>query len=400
MNSNPRGVQTPPRPTPNRTTPPQTPRPSRPPRVSPFSSVSTGFWVTLIATVLLLASMLVAMTVMLCVADEPSPPVSEPSGGGQTDSKNNDDKDDTPTAVNKTKPAPTSPSRSNYAITASGGVESIDNISSHAAVLVDLSSYRVTAAKNADTRIYPASMTKVMTLLVACEEIAKSSNDIYLEDLLTVTQSQVKYQQDMGASGIMGFTAGEQVSVENMLYLINYNSDTIACLAVAERISGTESAFVALMNQKAKSLGLSNTNFVNVTGLQDPNHYTTCNDMAAIMAAALDNPLAKKIITSYQGRGIQVYSGGQKSRMGTVYAAWYSDKDRFKDNPRLSTVTVMGGKTGYEDIPTACFVTYAEGKSGGKYICVTVGRITDHDTAVSAATSTADTKIIYNTYVS
>lgn len=127
--------------------------------------------------------------------------------------------------------------------------------------------------------------------------------------------------------------------------------------------------------------------------------------MAAIMAYALDNQTAKTIISSNTGYKITVYSEDGKSmaRSLTMYTDWLT---RFKqgkyskvEDAILSTSTVKGGKTGYEDIPTACFVTYAEGKNGGTYICVVVGRISNSGTSVSAATSTADTKKIYNTYI-
>jgi hypothetical protein len=120
-------------------------------------------------------------------------------------------------------------------------------------------------------------MTKVMTLLVACEKAPNAGK------LLTVEQWMIDYQQSNKASGIMGFVAGDQISVESALYLINYTSDTIACLLIADYIAGSEADFVSLMNQKAADLGLKDTHFVNTTGLQDANHYTTCREMAIIM---------------------------------------------------------------------------------------------------------------------
>ena len=176
----------------------------------------------------------------------------------------------------------------------------------------------------------------------------------------------------------------------------------MACLLIAEYVSGSEEAFVALMNKKAAALGLKNTHFMNTTGLHDDDHYTTCREMAAIMNCAMNNPVAGKIISSYSGRGISVYVNNIATRGGTVYAAWYSDKDRFGDDAQISgtngQMKAIGGKTGYEDIPTACFVTIAEHKNGSRYICVTVGRTATTQGAVNPKTSTIDTEYIYANY--
>ena len=274
----------------------------------------------------------------------------------------------------------------------------ITGISSAAAVLIDMNSGNAIAGKNADVRIHPASMTKVMTLLVACEKAQNAGK------LLTVEQWMEDYRQSTGASGNLGFVAGDQISVESALYLINYRSDTIACLLIAQYIAGNEADFVSLMNQKASELGLKDTHFVNTTGLQDPNHYTTCREMAIIMNAAMNNPAASKIITSYVGTTIDIYNGYEDGnttpyRQPIIYSSWYSD--RMKDDPRItdSSFKIIGGKTGYEDIPTGCFVTVAKNASNGKqYICVNVGRIDETQGTVSAKQSTEDSITIYKNY--
>ena len=301
-----------------------------------------------------------------------------------------------PSSVKADITLPASTPNGSYVSANGSEVKDISGVSSNAAVLVDVSANKVLAGKNADTRVFPASMTKVMTLLVACENATEAGK------LLTVEQWMIDYQQRLGASGIMGFKAGEQISVENALYLINYNSDTIACLLIAEHVAGSEEAFVALMNNKAAALGLTDTHFVNTTGLHDDNHYTTCREMAAIMNCAMKNPVASKIITAHNGRGISIYTANKVTRSATIYAAWYSDKDRFGDDARISgtsgNMTAIGGKTGYEDIPTACFVTVAENKDGSRYICVTVGRTAENQGVVGPKQSTADTEYIYKNY--
>lgn len=360
------------------------------------SQVPLGFWVVFSVVLVALVLSLITMTVLLFTVE---------ADGSSSDNRNKNEVVDRDNGKNDSsisqnggaeqngatvlKPPATVPSRSNYIAGNSSAVSTISGISSEAAIIVNLDSYSAIGTKNADTKIYPASMTKVMTLLVACENVKN------LNEMLTVKQEYVDYKNAVGASG-ENFTEGERVSVRDFLYLIIYDSNSIACQAIADYVSGSEAQFAELMNQKALALGLTSTHFTNSTGIHDTNHYTTCREMAAIMAYALDNPLAKTILTSYNGYSIKIY-GNSGSRSLKIYTDWYSV--RFKDNPRLSTSVVKAGKTGYEDVPTACFVTYAEGKNGGKYICVTVGRIDSSGGAVSSKQSTTDTKTIYNTYI-
>jgi D-alanyl-D-alanine carboxypeptidase (penicillin-binding protein 5/6) len=364
-----------------------------------------AFWVVFSVVLVALVLSLITMTVLLFTVEADGDAFSNKT---KNESVNKDDKNgDSSISQNGgaeqngttvIKPPATVQSRSNYIANNSPNVTTIDGISSEAAIIVNMDSYAAIGTKNADTRIYPASMTKVMTLLVACENL----DNLYAR--ITVTQEQVDYKNRLGASG-ENFSAGETLTAKDLMYLIIYDSNSIACQAIAEYICGSEAEFVKLMNKKAKDIGLNSTNFVNSTGLHDENHYTTVREMAAIMAYALDNPTAKTIISSNTGYKVTVYSQDGKSvtRSLTMYTDWLT---RFKqgkyskvEDAILSTSTVKGGKTGYEDIPTACFVTYAEGKNGVKYICVVVGRIDDSGSTVSAAMSTSDTKKIYNTYI-
>ena len=177
-------------------------------------------------------------------------------------------------------------------------ISSDTEIKSGAAVLVDTTGNVVVASKNADTKIYPASMTKVMTLLVACEN-AKDPNA-----LVTVTDEMVKkYSKsynpgEEGPSVARTWKAGDQVSVEDVLHLIIFKSDTFACWLISEYVSGSEENFVKLMNSTANKLGLTKTNFMNSTGLFDTNHYTTARELSAIMAAAMNNESAKLVLTN------------------------------------------------------------------------------------------------------
>ncbi|MBO5883843.1 MAG: D-alanyl-D-alanine carboxypeptidase [Clostridia bacterium] len=293
----------------------------------------------------------------------------------------------------------TNATRSSYIGTSDSSTKLIEGIKSNNAILVELDGYTVVASKGADEKIYPASMTKVMTLLVACEMVTD------LEEVLEVKEEHINFLVQSGGSADVTFTAGDWVRVEDLLNLIIYDSDTIACLLLAERYGGSEAGFVELMNNKAEEMGLTSTNFKNTTGLHDAEHYTTCREMAAIMAYSFENELAKKILTAYEGYRFKTYEADGKTVRDThlSWSDWYSNKERFYNNPVISgsnpKVTVIAGKTGKEEIPRNCFVTYATDANGVGYVAVTVGRSNESQPGVLAAESTADMKYIYRNYV-
>ena len=286
----------------------------------------------------------------------------------------------------------TKPSKSNYISTSNSDTVNVSSeISSVSTILVEVGSNTSVAEKNPDMRIYPASMTKVMTLIVVCENVTS------LDTRLEVTQEVADYMASTGGSGV-GLKVGEKLTVENYIYLMMYQSDTIASILLAEHVGGTQENFVKMMNDTAAKIGMTNSKFANCTGLHDENNYTTCRDMAALMIYALDNELAKKALTEYQG-----YALDRDDEAGftdiTLYSHWYSG--RFKDNPRLQTVRIMGGKTGFEDISGYTFVTYAKGDNGKYYVNVIVTRdktLPDGGLVMNESAHIAEVKKIYNTY--
>jgi len=352
---------------------------------------------TSVTAVLLVISMMVLFVALLV---RPSDSSASNDGGGSNKKDKVQVEIQTPTGPAITAKFLTFPSK-----TASGSylsnnaqdvVTSDDQLQSAAAIVVDMSAGQALFAQSADVKVYPASMTKVMTLLVACELATDPT------ELLTITAQMVTdLQESDGASTLGGWQAGDQITVEDALFLVNYKSDTVACWLLANRFGGNESGFVAKMNQRAASMGLAGTNFTNCTGLHNDNHYTTCRDMAAIMHAAMNNPAAKKVITAYQAHTVQIYRDGKPNRTVPMYASWYSE--RLGDNAWVgngSDLKFRGGKTGWETIPTACFVTVAQDteNTSNWYICVTVGRITTADPEVSASSCTKDAKYLYRRY--
>ena len=152
-------------------------------------------------------------------------------------------------------------------------------IQSTSYLVMDFQSDDLVVSENVDMRVEPASLTKIMTVYVAAEELA--SGNIKLDDKVTVSEKAWRMEGSR-----MFIEVNKEVSVEDLLKGIIIQSGNDASVALAEYIAGTEEVFAQVMNQYAKKLGMVNTNFVNSTGLPDENHYTTAHDMA-ILAKAL-----------------------------------------------------------------------------------------------------------------
>ncbi|MFR2214922.1 MAG: D-alanyl-D-alanine carboxypeptidase family protein [Ruminococcus sp.] len=162
-------------------------------------------------------------------------------------------------------------------------------IEAQAAVLMDLNTEAVLYSKNADTQLYPASITKLLTCLLGCENL-----DINAQ--LTLSQ-QAAYGIEAGSSTIYG-DAGEVFTVEQCLMALMLESANEMALGIGEEVSGSVKKFVELMNTRAAQLGCKNTHFNNPNGLPDPTHVTTASDMAKIAKAAWQNPLCRKFFTT------------------------------------------------------------------------------------------------------
>lgn len=153
------------------------------------------------------------------------------------------------------------------------------NLSSESAILMDAESSKILYEKNIDEKLPMASMTKIMSMLLIMENIENGS--LKYEDKVLISENA----SGMGGSQVF-LQAGEEYTVNDLLKCIAVSSANDAVVAMAEKISGSVDAFVTLMNEKAKSLGLENTNFANPHGLDNENHYSTAYDMA-IMAKEL-----------------------------------------------------------------------------------------------------------------
>lgn len=233
-----------------------------------------------------------------------------------------------------------------------------EQVKSPNVALLDVDNNQIIAGRNADIKIYPASMTKVMTLIVAVENL-KDTNAT-----LTFTNAML-YDFYRENATVAGFLDNETVDVEDMLYGLILPSGADAALGLAMLTSGSEEAFVELMNQKCTELGLKNTHFVNTSGLHDPEHYTTPIEMAMIMKYAMSIPECAKVLSTYQytTKATQQHPEGILLT-STMFSRMYGNE--------VEGVTIKAGKTGYTSEALQCLVSYAV-KGEHSYIAVTTG---------------------------
>ena len=259
------------------------------------------------------------------------------------------------------------------------GIYAEEVISTYA-ILVDESTDTIVGAKDARARISPASMTKVLTVLVAAENITEEQ----LEDTFTMTLEITDYSYVNDCSNV-GFLDGELVKVKDLFYGTILQSGGDAAVGLATYVAGSHEAFVDLMNEKLEALGLADTaHFTNCVGLYDENHYCTVYDMAVIMKAALQNDLCKKVL----GEKHYVTSPTQEHPEGIGISNWFLRRIEDKDTGG----EVLGAKTGFVVQSGNCAVSYSMSNAGTPYICVTAG-------AYSSWRCIYDHVEIYNRYV-
>ena len=152
-------------------------------------------------------------------------------------------------------------------------------------ILQDHLSGKILYEKNADDKIYPASMTKIMTAIVTFDLLKKGETS--LDEMITVSEKAWRLSQSGYSS--MFIMLNDQVSVEDLLKGIIIISGNDACVALAEGLSGTEKDFVMLMNEKAEEIGLENTNFNNSSGINDANNYSTVRDILKMSRYMIQN---------------------------------------------------------------------------------------------------------------
>ena len=222
-------------------------------------------------------------------------------------------------------------------------------------ILMEESTGTILYEKNSDEAHYPASITKIMTTLLALE----NGN---LSDMVTFSDDAINNTEGSGIAR----DYGEQMTLEQCLYGVMLESANECAYAVAEHVGGTVENFVDMMNAKAKELGCTNTHFANPHGLQDENHYTTAHDMALIAQAAYQNETFRIII----GTKMYTIPPTNKHAEETVLRNHHDMLYTYHNaNRKYLYPYCVGGKTGYTATANSTLVTYAE-KDGMTLICV------------------------------
>jgi D-alanyl-D-alanine carboxypeptidase (penicillin-binding protein 5/6) len=238
-----------------------------------------------------------------------------------------------------------------------------NELNSANAILMRLKDHILLMEKNSEEKIYPASLTKMMTAIVAIENLS----DLKEEIKLTNSTFQGLYKAD---ASMAGFEPGEQVRAIDLLYGIMLPSGAECCVGLANHIAWSEQNFVKMMNQKAAELGMENAHFENATGLHNKNHYTTVNDLAILLSYALQNDTFREIFTAscHSTPPTNKHPGGI-----TFYSTMFAELN----NQNISGGEILGGKTGYTKEAGLCLASFAKvGKQ--EYILISAGAKGDH----------------------
>ncbi|NPV92316.1 MAG: D-alanyl-D-alanine carboxypeptidase [Firmicutes bacterium] len=258
----------------------------------------------------------------------------------------------------RTTPVPPSKLTPDPSVSISSG-----KLNSPNAILIRLKDHAILMQIKSEEKIYPASLTKMMTAIVAIE----NSPDLKEEIKLTNSTFQGLHGAD---ASMAGFHPGEQVKAIDLLYGVMLPSGAECCIGLADQIVGSEQGFVKMMNQKAADLGMKNTHFANATGLHNANHYTTVKDLAILLSYTLQNDTFREIFTSsrHSTPPTNKHPGGI-----TFYNTMFEELN----NQNITGGEILGGKTGYTDEAGLCLASLAKvGKQ--EYILITAGAKGNH----------------------
>lgn len=217
-----------------------------------------------------------------------------------------------------------------------------------AAVLADLDTGAILYSSNGDARMHPASLTKVMTAVVAID--AYQNGKVALGD--TVTLSPNLYSDIDGDASSLGLAEGERLTFEDLLYCVIMTSANEPCNAVAEAVSGSISGFLSEMNTMAASLGCTGTHFSNTHGLTDSGNYTTAKDFAQIMRKAMSMPLFAKI-TATENHTVPATNMAEERQLKNTDSLIMEKSPYYYEYAK-------GGKTGYTDAAGFCLAAAAQ----------------------------------------
>lgn len=234
-----------------------------------------------------------------------------------------------------------------------------DEFSSAEIVLMERGKYNpILFSKNRNKIAYPASLTKMMTALVALDHI-KDLDGVAPVDKLT-------YQRMVRSNASMaGFYGNEKTTYRDLLYGTLLASGGEAANSLAINVAGSTEKFVEMMNEKARELHLEHTHYSNPEGLQDSGEYSCATDVAKVLDYGLKNPTFRKIITTPAYQSTKTFDHPQGVMIYSTVLKWI-------DNSQYKNFEILGGKSGTTMDAGACWATYGK-KNGKEYICVVMG---------------------------
>lgn len=244
-----------------------------------------------------------------------------------------------------------------------------DSVISEYGVMIDVENGTILAQKGGSSRINPASMTKILTVLTAADALGIGGEDWdslpVLEDKFVITIEITDYSFIHGCSNV-GFDVGEEVTVRDLFYGTILSSGADAALGLAYYVAGSQEAFVELMNQKLEELGLSDsTHFTNCVGLYDEDHYSTVYDIAVILKTAADNPFCRDVLSARKHLIPPTVQHEEGLLISNLFLRRIEDKDTHGE--------VICAKTGYVNESKNCAASLGADINGKEYICVTAG---------------------------
>lgn len=228
----------------------------------------------------------------------------------------------------------------------------------YAAAVYNLESKETLYSYKAEERVNPASLTKIMTAIIVLENCS-------LDDVVTIGDVTIKE----GGAQLFKLQEGDKITVRDLLCISTIYSGNDASLALANYVAGSEAAFAELMNEKAKQLGATHTNFVNCNGLTDENHYTTAHDLYLMFAEAMKYP---EFVTIMNTPSMEInYSSATGEYISKTITT--TDKYLTGEYATPSSVVVLGGKTGSTNAARKCLMIYGTDSSKTPYIAVIMG---------------------------
>ena len=259
--------------------------------------------------------------------------------------------------------------------------------SAKAVVLADMDSGRLLFEMNKDEQRSPASLTKIMTVLLAVEALERG--EVSLDEMVTAQADCLAgLNTDSSTSGIQ---PGEIISYQDLLYCAMVHSANEACNILAHRVSGSVPAFVELMNRRAAELGCTNTHFSDPNGLSNENHYTTAYEMYLITREALEHPLFAEICNT-RGYDMAATNLSQARSFANSNALITADSEY---GSSYVYPAAAGVKTGFTQLAGYCLVSTAE-KDGVRLLAVVMGCDGWLNAGIDEYENFTDSIILYN----